>query len=496
MKKSIYRVISISFVILFMLSACGSGPTATATPAPSEMPTLIPPPAETPTPAAKPLAALSDQAKALCTAAVDAPIAGGYIQAPGMAMIKMAYDETSDWALMRLGEKVEDGFAENADDVRNLFCVLQDRYKTNTYLDGTDAYQAYWSIMAVSWPDGKVLGKVGVNGGDPPEVKTHSGDGYGALPEKDFVQIAAGIKKGINTLFMRNTCAVISPDGQKAVTAFKSPRLSDKGIITLWDLATGHVLKSLDTSESMGQCSISFSPNGSLFAFSGFHAVTIVFDFDSGAEISRFNTRTFAFSPDGITAILADTSKNSIVDLGLQAAEIKTGKITGKFPKSHNSLVNILLFLGDGATVFSASADSFIFWDVKSRSIKTKVDTSPSLFYRNFAASSDQKLVAAAPAGNPAIWDVEKKEQRVLSKFSTFPTSMMGFLPNTHSLLYYASEEKMLYLWNVDTGEHTPIVENPAEGSSLINTFSFQPEKKMLYFIDSRGIFMQVPFLP
>jgi len=485
MKKIIYQAIGISFVALFILSACGGQATPTPTPAPSSTPTPIPLPSETPAPTEKPLKALADQAKTLCDSAADAPIVGGYIQSPGLVMLKTSYDETSDWKLLNLADQPGGGFAKIADDVQGLFCVLQTRVKEDGfYTDGSDAYTIVWDIVALSWPDGKMLGRINLPGGDPPETKTYAGPGYGDPPQDDFVQIVADAHAGTPTLFTDSHCASISSDGKRMLAGGSR---ADNTKLSLWDLATMQTLWVREERAISLQCSLAISPDGSRGLFRPSFAGELL-DLDSQDQLATFEGAGLhtLFLPDGKTMFVIGISKKSIVStLDPQIVDANTGKVIAQFPKTHQSLVNSLSLSQDASLLLTSSGDGkIVLWDVQARKVKTIID-SKIPFLSKAVLSSDGSLIAASKS----IWDAASGEVVATPPPGLF--NPMAFVPGKHALLYTnENEDRALSLWDMDSGETKTIFKYS------FDPIAFDMQNGFVYLYGTGGMLLKIPFSP
>lgn len=495
------RVIVVLIVSMLLQSACGaqaepSEPTPTAVP-----PTSPPTATVVPSPTVEPVDSLLPQARTLCDAAVDGPVVGGYIPTPGFALIKSPLG-TGEWELLQIENGA--GLTNQAPEVQSLFCVLEEPFKlSNTYYtDGSDAYRLLWDVIAVTWPDGNVLGKIDLAGGNPPETKDYAGPGYGEPPTVYLAHALSLGATGIPLLFVDSSCAALSQDRQHLVSV--SSYLDDESFIkqvktvtSLWNVETGEVLWTHGYDPDPGGiCEMEISRDDSRIAISGrgrSGSGALLVNAESGELISSFDTLLFKFTPDGQTAI-HDVVKNSIVSSDLQVTEIQSGKQTGKFAIADKNGFNDIVFSENGQLLGATTRNDarFVIWDVNSRS--KLVEIKPGGFLDAIAFSSDNTLAAGTRQLTLTVWNVNTGEE-VLAldlKDAGFPSGLV-FLPDSHSLLYYGSITELVYKLDVDTSQTSTIFEHPGPVTVQIVPY---PEKQLLYLIDSQGIFMQMPISP
>ena len=153
-----------------------------------------------------------------------------------------------------------------------------------------------------------------------------------------------------------------SPDGQtfvSAATGALSPDNRDRtGGVQLWDLRTGHRLKTFVVSKTEFRKyhsiqSAEFSPDGSKIV-GGYNNEIWFWDSRSGELLRKFighevNVRRVAFSPDGKTLVSVGNREIRFWDVG-------TGELKNEF-FGHIGAVNDIAFAPDGNTLVSGGWD-------------------------------------------------------------------------------------------------------------------------------------------
>src|SRR5919109_2808145 len=210
-------------LLVFLLIGCQA--------APAIRPTEILPPSETPPPTltatqaststSVPTATISpdvlkEQASPICEASFSALFERGPLAAPFAVMKKTTYADTPDW---QLSHQLPHLGSLSAGDVRTVFCISESRTQTATYTDGSPAYQLFWDVRAVSFPDRKVIGRKSFTGSPPPKTKAFaSGDSEGLFPYAAFADWVFDQVDHPDFLQFDNaiTTVAVSPNGRVA----------------------------------------------------------------------------------------------------------------------------------------------------------------------------------------------------------------------------------------------------------------------------------------
>ncbi|HEX5810221.1 MAG TPA: hypothetical protein VFY25_16240, partial [Anaerolineales bacterium] len=137
-----------------------------ATPSPAQDSTPVPTPSPASTPTVSP-AQLVRRASPICENAYSALFQAGSLKPPFAVMKKTSYADSPSW---ELDHQLPHLGSLAATEVKTVFCISETRTQTGTNTDGSPAYQLFWDVRAISWPDGGVIGRnsfTGPAGGDP-----------------------------------------------------------------------------------------------------------------------------------------------------------------------------------------------------------------------------------------------------------------------------------------------------------------------------------------
>ncbi|MFZ0038799.1 MAG: caspase family protein [Candidatus Acidiferrales bacterium] len=169
------------------------------------------------------------------------------------------------------------------------------------------------------------------------------------------------------------------------------------GTIKLWDLATGHELRSLATHG--GILTVAFSPDGRTLASSG--TKITLWDVATGQELRSMNvnSESIAFSPDGRT--LATGNYDHSVKLWDEATGQELRTLTG-----HTNIVHFVSFSPDGRTLVSSSFDKTIkMWDAATgKELRTLTGHADNVWSVPFSPDGSA-LASASGDGTIKIWD-------------------------------------------------------------------------------------------
>ena len=168
------------------------------------------------------------------------------------------------------------------------------------------------------------------------------------------------------------TCAILpherelraldfSADGSRLVSS------GDKGLLNVWNVASGQLEKTFKGPGSMIAVAIAVSPDGAQIAAGDADGRASIMDAATGAELFTFRvagrrTKTaLAFSPDGgLLATTSDEGEGTQIDLWDTRAHHRSTRLTG-----HTSEVYSAAFSGDGRLLVSTGLNRTIrVWDV------------------------------------------------------------------------------------------------------------------------------------
>jgi len=256
--------------------------------------------------------------------------------------------------------------------------------------------------------------------------------------------------------------------------------------ITLWDVATGNEVKTLD-GETVGVASMAFSPDGRFLASTGGKNApnTIkLFDITGGGKsrvvagpqssnaIQEARVTSVAFSPNG--SILAFGNMDHTIELWDVSTGAEQRRLVG-----HYDWVTSVAFSHDGRMLASASGDHTVkLWDVATgNQVRTLGENHPNTRSHSVAFSPDGRLLASATSDSTIeLWSLgEAAEPRTLTstRKELGGLDVVAFSPDGR-LLASGGYWPGLELWNVATGK-----ELGHYGTSVLQV-AFSPDGRML----------------
>ena len=137
---------------------------------------------------------------------------------------------------------------------------------------------------------------------------------------------------------------------------------AENGQVTVWDVATGTAVGSLQAHGGLPVTSLSFSPNGTSLFSGGRDSVLKEWDVGTGQLLRVFQghqaaIRAVAVSPSGLSAASGGE------DTRILTWDLQSGKLSGVL-SGHMSFVNGLAFAPNGVVLASAGEEARVkLWD-------------------------------------------------------------------------------------------------------------------------------------
>lgn len=247
---------------------------------------------------------------------------------------------------------------------------------------------------------------------------------------------------------------IFSPDGKTLATG------SDDSTITLWDIATGVALRTLDKwprvpGQNMSRPvafvnSVAFSPDGTTLVSGSYDETVALWDVASGSVVRYFrghssSVTSVAFGDDGKT--IASGSDDHTIKLWDVATGLELRTLRG-----HSSPTSTA-FSPDGKTLADESGKNIArFWDISTGTMRTLKRSAPE-YLGEFSA--DGKTLARIVDNTIQLTEVATgKELRRIRPRS--PTYSIAFSPDGRILASGSNSAEAIELWDVSSGSQLP----------------------------------------
>jgi WD40 repeat protein len=277
----------------------------------------------------------------------------------------------------------------------------------------------------------------------------HTGEVHAATFSPDGRRVASG-----NTLVHE----AVSGEASVKPRAKLSPPSQDKGLVKVWDVASGQVVHSLEHAGPVW--GVSFRGDGKLLASAcGDHNVWL-WDLTTGQSLPPLVGHgdivyAVAFSPAG--GELASASRDKTVRIW----DLTTGKPRLPPLARHVAEVYSVAYSPDGKRLATAGADKTAkVWDVATGKelhhipVQTEVE---SIVFSSDGAS----LATGGRDGVVTIWDAVSGEQRNEFRGHTDGVTSVAFTPDGQRLAS-AGADNTVRLWRVTTGQELLVLRDHA----------------------------------
>ncbi len=263
-----------------------------------------------------------------------------------------------------------------------------------------------------------------------------------------------------------------SPDGKTALSG------SADNTARLWDLATGREIRTLE-GHSFVVASVAFSPDGKTTLSGSWDSTARLWDLATGREIRKFEGHSegvisVAFSPDGKTALSGSADNTA------RLWDLATGRESRKL-EGHSGTVFSVAFSPDGKTALSGSVDvsggkdrAVRLWDLATGRETRKLE-GHSGFVSSVAFSPDGKTALSGSWDHTArLWDLATG--REIRKFEGHLDEVrsVAFSPDGETALS-GSYDRTARLWDLATGREIRKIEGH---SGQVLSVAFSPDGK------------------
>jgi WD40 repeat protein/tRNA A-37 threonylcarbamoyl transferase component Bud32 len=245
------------------------------------------------------------------------------------------------------------------------------------------------------------------------------------------------------------TSLAFSPDGK----TIASTSLGGEQVITLWDAATGYLLRTIK-GHSGGVFDITFSPDSAQLASAGSDLTVWIWDTAQDQQARSLPgkdvVRAAAFGPDG--SYLASAGLDRVITLW----DLATGHAVRTF-LGHTGMILGVAISRDGRRAASAGADQSVrVWDIATaKEIYTLKGHTATV--TDVAFSPDGKTLASTSVDRTVkLWEADTgREIRTLEGHVSDATAV-AFSPDGKRLAS-AGKDGFILFWDVDSGRQVRV---------------------------------------
>jgi WD40 repeat protein len=335
-------------------------------------------------------------------------------------------------------------------------------------------------------PDGKLLASVDYNDGTIRVWDTNSGNEIRSLAiDQELKRTDASV---VGALASR---VAFSPDGRtlaSATTLLRNIPIKDargqppirpnEGIVLLWDMATGKVIRTLKGHTQTIRV-VAFSPDGRTIFSGGEDCQLKLWDAATGKEKRTIREKEpnwvydVAFSPGGNTVALSMGSNLRLIDAA-------SGDEIRRFPTQEMG-IGPVVFSPDGRTV--ASVGTVIkLWDAEIGQRRALPSDSTGAVKAVAFSPDGQTLAWGHEAGTAVLWEVATRKTRNLLKGDWGSVEALAFSPDGQALAA-AGHQGTVKRWEVDTGKERRSV----QARGWVRSVAFSPNGQLLATAPARG---------
>jgi len=334
--------------------------------------------------------------------------------------------------------------------------------------------------MAFS-PDGKML----ASAGDDEGIKL-----WDVETGKELMTFY-GHKQGVN-------CVAFSPDGKKIASA------SNDFTVKLWDVMTGRELVPEMNHINIVN-TVAFSPDGKTIVSGGNDEALSLWNAETGKFLGIIGqAKRYESNADGLThynqeavnlAVFSPTNDSyawATADSKIGLVALQAGQI--RHLTGHTAPVNSLVFMPDGKTLISASANEVKFWNVQSGSEIPGPETPKNIQSMSITrdgrslafvdGSGDLKFVVGDGKAGPKTFKAKTAGnlRSVLFSPDNDKVATAAFVPDPGSVGMQGAGNYVIKLWSKSSAAETAVFEGEA---NTLWTASVSPDGRKLAVSDA-----------
>ncbi|MFK7779171.1 MAG: hypothetical protein QM501_13780 [Gimesia sp.] len=223
-------------------------------------------------------------------------------------------------------------------------------------------------------------------------------------------------KVGASPISNRALCLDFSPDGKLLVVGGGDP--SRSGEILLWDVATGKVVRKIDSPHSDTVLGVRFSPTGKSLLSGAADKFVKIFDVATGKFVKSFEGHTHH-----VLDVSWKADESTIVSSGadnvIKVWNIETGE-QKRTIKGYAKQVTSISFIGLGANIVSGGGDKTVRMHLTTNGSNFRTLSGSTDYVYSVASSRDEAtVIAGGEDGVLRVWDA--KTGKLLSSFNPPP---------------------------------------------------------------------------
>jgi WD40 repeat protein len=278
----------------------------------------------------------------------------------------------------------------------------------------------------------------------------------------------------LGTMRLRHDSAVVAlafaPDGKTLASA------DSKGIIRIWETATGRELRCLRDHWPSEFGVLAYSPNGKILASAGGNGVTF-WESATGAKLDRFgkwneNFMSLAFAPDGKT--LAVGTLETIVwwDVG---TGVRLRSLDGVY-----NVITAVAYSPDGKTLAYPCGHEVGVCDPATGKLIRKLRKprmGPTAYLPSVAYSPDGKALLVSDGAGWKLMDAVTGKERAQSDGPPF-SSRPAYAPNGRFIAQMLSDSGRPWMWDLTRKKDYELRGEGGRDDSYV--LSFSPDSKLL----------------
>ena len=227
---------------------------------------------------------------------------------------------------------------------------------------------------------------------------------------------------------------------------------TEHSIISLWDISTGLLLRTLEWSRHAGPLyDVAFTSDWSTMAWISRSTVQIM-DYNSGELGPSLDhedaVSSWQFSPDGgAFSVRSAEYINEAFRGVVKLWDTATGEAMHTLV--HPDFVSSLEFTHDWKVVASSSSGDITLWDVSSGTeLRTLSGHTDTVWDLDFSPGSDL-LASASSDGTVRLWGIANGTELATLSRHTANVLMVHFSQDVHTVMS-AAEDGTIYLWGTD----------------------------------------------